>query len=192
MTNTLIQANSTFPNIEVIDQAGNHVSLLSDDELKTENQYSLVLVYRGAHCPKCLDYLNSVDEHRQRLKKLNVDLKAVSADSQDQVQQMIKKGLNVNYPILCSLQLEDMKKLGLYLSEPLNDNETDHIFPEPALFLINPDKSLRMIEVANSPFIRPDVELLIDGIEFSLTKDYPARGTYQYEQGRWFSKTEQP
>ena len=61
------------------------------------------------------------------------------------------------------LGIEEMRKLGLYVSEP-RPNEVDYIFPEPGLFLINPKGRLHIIEISNAPFIRPDINLILRGI----------------------------
>lgn len=52
---------------------------------------------------------------------------------------------------------------GLFVSEPRNPRETDHPFPEPALFLLNPDGELIIIDYSNSPFARPDLRILVEG-----------------------------
>ncbi len=45
--------------------------------------------------------------------------------------------------------------------------ETDHRFPEPALFVVNPQGVLHLVDIANAPFLRPDLD----------RKAYPIRGT---------------
>jgi len=41
--------------------------------------------------------------------------------------------------------------------------EADHPFPEPALFVLNPDGELQIIDYSNSPFARPDLRILVEG-----------------------------
>ena len=41
--------------------------------------------------------------------------------------------------------------------------ETDRPFPEPALFVVNPQGNLHIVEYSNSPFARPDIRILIAG-----------------------------
>jgi len=48
------------------------------------------------------------------------------------------------------------KKLGLYISKPRSDKETDHNFAEPALFVVNEKNDIHIAEIANAPFVRPD------------------------------------
>ena len=48
--------------------------------------------------------------------------------------------------------------------EPRNIRETDQPFPEPALFLLNPDGEVVIIDYSNSPFARPDLRILVEGM----------------------------
>ena len=73
------------------------------------------------------------------------------------------------------------KKLGLYISKPRSDKETDHNFAEPALFVVNEKNDIHIAEIANAPFVRPDLERLVSGLEFIRNPDnnYPIRGTFK-------------
>ena len=55
------------------------------------------------------------------------------------------------------------RRWGLFVSEPRNPRETDQPFPEPALFLLNPDGEVIIIDYSNSPFARPDLRILVEG-----------------------------
>lgn len=59
------------------------------------------------------------------------------------------------------------------------EKETDHPFPEPALFVVRPDGKLQIVNVANAPFVRPDLETLVGGLGFVIANDYPIRGIRQ-------------
>ena len=69
-----------------------------------------------------------------------------------------------------------MRKLGLYISEPRSAQETDHRYPEPALFVVNPDGKLHLIDIANAPFLRPDLDRLVRGLGSLIERDSPIRG----------------
>lgn len=179
MQNTKLSAGQTFPDIELLSPDGSKVNLLAAAHSeKTSYPWTMVVIYRGTHCPICLKYLNAITEFKDRLKSLNIDLIAASADTAKQLDAMKEKGLEVNFPILTELAISDMKTLGLYLSDPMDESETDHVFPEPALFIVNEEGKVVMIDIANAPFIRPDLEQLVSGLEFALEKNYPIRGTH--------------
>jgi len=73
------------------------------------------------------------------------------------------------------------KKLGLYISKPRSGKDTDHNFAEPALFVVNEKNDIHIAEIANAPFVRPDLERLVSGLEFIRNSDnnYPIRGTFK-------------
>ncbi|GAC12836.1 redoxin domain-containing protein [Aliiglaciecola lipolytica] len=175
MQNTKLLAGKTFPTIELTNATGATANLVTDSD-----RWSLIVVYRGYHCPICLKYLNKLEDYTEKLDSLNIDVVAASADTPEQLIKMQEKGLEVSFPVLTGLTLDHMKTLGLYISDPMSDSETDHAFAEPGLFLVNPEGKTVMIEIANAPFIRPDLEQLVSGIEFVFEKDYPIRGTHQY------------
>ncbi|HDY93581.1 MAG TPA: AhpC/TSA family protein, partial [Pseudoalteromonas sp.] len=62
--------------------------------------------------------------------------------------------------------------------EPRSDAETDHPFAEPGIYVLNEKNQLQMVDISNSPFVRPDLEQLLGGIKFSRENDYPIRGTF--------------
>ena len=69
----------------------------------------------------------------------------------------------ITYRIAYGLRLTDMHRWGLYVSNPRNIRETEHPFPEPAMFLINPEGQVQVAEYSNSPFCRPDLRIMIEG-----------------------------
>ncbi len=73
--------------------------------------------------------------------------------------------------------MEQMRALGLYISEPRSPQETDRPFAEPGLFVINPEGKLQIIDISNAPFARPDLATVLMGIKLIQEKSYPIRGT---------------
>ncbi|MCQ8849773.1 peroxiredoxin-like family protein [Alteromonas stellipolaris] len=171
-----LQPDSSFPDVQVTLSTGEAVSLSSKRE---GCDWKMVVVYRGKHCPICTKYLNALEDYKGRLLALGVDLIAVSADSQSQLKEHLED-LSITFPIASGLSEEDMKGLGLYISVPRSEKETDHNFAEPALFIVNQDNTIQISELANAPFVRPDLEQLVSGLEFirDPENDYPIRGTF--------------
>ncbi len=142
--------------------------------------WQMVVVYRGRHCPLCTKFLNSLAGFRQRLLDIGIDVAAVSADSKEQLDEH-RSRLEVNFPLFYGLTLEQMQDLGLYISIPRSEKETDHNFAEPGLFVINTDGKLQVVDISNNPFARPDLEVFVSGLEWirAPENNYPIRGTYQ-------------
>lgn len=144
-----------------------------------EADWRLVVVYRGQHCPLCSKYLNELEKYWDRLCANRIDLIAVSADSEEQVKGHLEK-LQVSFPVAYGLTEAQMKALGLYISLPRSAEETDHNFSEPGLFVVNQEGKLHVVDISNNPFVRPDLERLVSGLEWIKSPDnhYPIRGTF--------------
>lgn len=141
--------------------------------------WQMVVVYRGRHCPLCTKYLNNIAQYRERLTDIGIDVAAVSADSKAQLREH-RSRLEVNFPLFYGLTQEQMEDLGLYISVPRSEKETDHNFAEPGLFVINGDGQIQVVDLSNNPFARPDLEVFVSGLEWIRKPDnnYPIRGTY--------------
>jgi peroxiredoxin len=171
-----LQAGSPFPSITLPCLAGDQRDI---SKAQPEYTWQLVVVYRGKHCPLCTRYLNQVEQHKEKLNQLGVDVIAVTADSESQAQEHSKQ-LNISFPIAYGLSLEQMQSLGLYISQPRSEKETDHLFPEPGLFVINSEGYIHITDISNAPFARPELASLVSGIEFvrNPENNYPIRGTF--------------
>lgn len=174
-----LHAGSPFPDIQVFDLDGQSVTLGKPSAGTAD--WQMIIVYRGYHCPLCTQYLNQLETHKQRLLDNKIELVAVSGDSKEQLNDHMRK-LNVSYPIYYGLQETQMEELGLYISIPRSAQETDHNFAEPGLFVVNEHGNLHVVDLANNPFVRPDLKTLLSGLEWIRNPDnnYPIRGTKQY------------
>lgn len=171
-----LKAGVAFPEITATLQDGTPTTL---GRPAGDADWKMVLVYRGRHCPLCTKYLNRLEGYRDRLAGIGVDLVAVSADSRDQLAAH-RENLTVSFPLAYGLTMDRMQALGLYISHPRSAQETDHDFPEPALFVINEVGDIQVADISNNPFVRPELETLVNGLAFVREKDYPIRGTYDY------------
>lgn len=141
----------------------------------------MVVVYRGKHCPLCTKYLNKLEGYTQQLRDINVDLVAVSADSKAQLEKH-KEKLDVSFPLLYGLTVEQMQQLGVYISHPRSPKETDHPFAEPGLFVVNEEGRVQVVDLSNNPFVRPALDQLVSGLAWirNPENNYPIRGTFAY------------
>lgn len=174
--NNKLEAGQTFPTLTAFNEAGEKSNIECQLE---DNHWRLMIVYRGKHCPLCTRYLNEFESYIARLESIDIYSLAISGDSLDQF-LMHKEKLNYSYPIYHGLSLEQMQSLGLYISHPRSEQETDHPFAEPGLFIINEHGSLQVVDISNNPFVRPDLENLVKGLEWIRQNDYPIRGTLEY------------
>ena len=75
-----------------------------------------------------------------------------------------------------------MKQLGLYISIPRSEKETDHNFAEPGMFIVNQDGNIQVVDISNNPFVRPEIDTLLSGLQWirNPENNYPIRGTLEY------------
>ncbi len=173
-----LAAGSPFPELMVLDDQQHRADIRPP---QGGADWKMLVIYRGRHCPLCTKYLNQLEDFRERLQILGVDLAAVSADSKAQIDQHRTK-LSVNYPIYHGLSLEQMKSLGLYISHPRSEKETDHPFAEPGLFVLNQKGTIQVTDISNNPFVRPHLDSLVSGLDWIRRPEnnYPIRGTLEY------------
>lgn len=173
-----LKAGDRFPKIAVSRLGGGEVVL---GEPQNGRDWQLVVVYRGKHCPICTRYLGEINAVYEQLNDLGIDVVAVSADSLEKAEEhtaLVEPSFTVGY----GLTESQMEQLGLYISEPRSDAETDRPFAEPGLFVINDDGALQVVDISNAPFARPNLDSLAMGLGFirNPENNYPIRGTRQY------------
>lgn len=137
--------------------------------------WRMLIVYRGKHCPLCKNYLGTLNEIQDEFKAADISLYAISADPQEKAETEVAE-CGWKFPVGYGLSPEQMRELGLYISDPRSPQETDRPFSEPGLFVLNPDGNAQIIDISNAPFARPDLKSLLKGLQFVMSKDYPIRG----------------
>jgi len=138
--------------------------------------WQLVVVYRGLHCPICKRYLTKLEGLKPGFEENQAEVVAVSGDPREKAEAEVEE-LGLSFDVAYDLSPEQMRTLGLYVSNPRSPEETDRQFPEPGLFLINPQGQAQVIDVSNAPFSRPDLENLLNGLKTVRERNYPIRGT---------------
>jgi peroxiredoxin len=140
-----------------------------------DHDWQMVVVYRGKHCPICKTYLAELERTAPEFAKAGVGVIAISSDPEDRARSFTEE-IGVSFPIGYGLTVEQMRRLGLYVSEPRSAKETDRPFAEPGVFVINADGLLQILDISNAPFARPDLTGLAKGLKFIRENDYPIRG----------------
>lgn len=138
--------------------------------------FTMINVYRGLHCPLCQQYLTTLKGLYDRFIDKGVEVLNVSMDGEDRARKAHEDWGLGDIPMGYGLTEAQAADWGLYLSEAIKEDEAE-VFAEPGLFLVRPDGTLYLVAVSNSPFARPDLEALLDRIDFIVEEDYPARGT---------------
>jgi len=145
-------------------------------------KFTLVVFYRGLHCPICLKYLLELGRLQPEFEKRGVKTVAISSDGRDRAQAMADKlhapALRMGY----DLSLATARAWGLYISTSRGTTsigiEEPPLFSEPGVFIVRPDGTLYYGAVQTMPFARPHFDELLAALDFALDKNYPARGEY--------------
>lgn len=138
--------------------------------------FTMVVFYRGLHCPRCRSYLSELQERHHEFRRQGVKIVAISGDSADSATKAKKDWGLEDLAVGYSQSVDSMREWGLFVSERIKDSEPDN-FGEPGLFLIAPDGSVYYEAVNSMPWGRPKLEEVRNGIDFVRKHDYPPRGT---------------
>lgn len=145
-------------------------------------RFTLVVFYRGLHCPVCVKYLSELERLVPDFARRGVKSIAVSSDDRERASGMAGKVRAKELRIGFGLSLQTAREWGLYISESrgkssIGIDEPAH-FSEPGVFLVRPDGTLYYGSVQTMPFARPNFSDLVGAIDFTIANNYPARGEY--------------
>ena len=142
--------------------------------------FTLVVFYRGFHCPLCRIQLKELEANLPEFGKRGVSVVALSSDSQERAEKAKAEWQLPNLRIGYGLDLKLARSWGLYVSAGRGLTsigvEEPAMFSEPGFFLIRPDGTIYFASVQSMPFARPHVVDLLGAIDFVVAKSYPARG----------------
>jgi len=168
----IIQPADKFPEI-TFNLISGSTRKLSDDIGK----WIMLIVYRGDHCPRCKQYMQRLHELQDGYAERGVDILITSMDPENIVKRTITEN-DWTLPIAHSLSAADAQTLSLYLTPHTADSELEGVYAEPGLFLINPEGEIQVIATSNSPSVRPDLAVVLDGIIGTQERNLPIRGTH--------------
>lgn len=165
-----LAAGSAFPDLTVARHGGGEIAP------STMQGWRLVVIYRGKHCPLCKIYLKTLDGILAEFEAASVSVVALSGDPEEKAAADVAEH-GWRFPVGYGMSVPQMRELGLYVSAPRGPQETDRPFPEPGLFLVNPEGMVQIVDISNAPFARPDLAGVLRGAKLIQERDYPIRGT---------------
>ena len=142
---------------------------------RTPRTFTMIVFYRGYHCPLCKTYLGELEGMIEGLESRGIDAIAVSGDDRERATATASEWGLDRTTVGHGLGVETMRDWGLYLSRRIRDSEPE-IFAEPGLFLVRPDGTLHYAAIISAPFARPRLDDVVKAIDFIVSKDYPPRG----------------
>jgi peroxiredoxin len=120
-----LQAGATMPRLTLPKVGGGDIALGG------EGRWQMVVVYRGKHCPLCRRYLKTLDDLLEDFRSIGTEVVAVSGDPKDKAEaEVTEEGWR--FPVAYNLSPDQMRTLGLYISEPRSPRKPTGCFPSPA------------------------------------------------------------
>lgn len=153
-------------------------------QLATDNpeRFSLLVFYRGLHCPICHKYLLELGRLLPEFTQRGVSVLALSSDTEERARAMADKLRAPDLRMGYGLPLKTAREWGLCISTSRGTTsigiEEPALFAEPGVFIVRPDGTLYYGAVQTMPFARPHFDELLGALDFAIGKKYPARGEY--------------
>lgn len=155
------------------------IKLLNGENWSLKDQhpdfFTMVVFYRGLHCPLCKKYLEKLNEIVDDLSAKGVEVIAVSMDSEVRARKSNMDWAIDKVRLGYGMDADTAAAWGLYLSEAISASETP-LFSEPGLFLIKPDNEVYYANISSNPWGRPFLVSFVQLMDFLKNSGYPARG----------------
>lgn len=149
-------------------------------DLQAASGWTLLVVYRGLHCPVCLGELKALTASLPRFDALGAAVVAASTDDEARARLTRQKAEAEALTIAHSLSLTAASQdWGLWISSAREGSEEPALFAEPGHFLIAPDHTLWAAWIQSTPFSRPAPEDMLTALRFAAEEGYPPRGSYE-------------
>ena len=146
----------------------------------TPQRFSLIVFYRGLHCPICKTYIAELDKLIPELTTRGVETLALSCDTEERARQAQSSWGLSQLTVGHSLTIGTARAWGLYVSTGRGMTsagvEEPALFSEPGIFLVRPDHTLYWASVQSMPFARPHLRDVVGALDVVIAKDYPPRG----------------
>jgi peroxiredoxin len=142
--------------------------------------FTMVVFYRGLHCPQCRKQLTDLETKLPEFEKRGVSVVAISCDNKERGEKTGAEWHLPNLRIGYDLSPRTARQFGLWLSTSRGKTsagiDETSLFNEPGIFLIRPNRELYWVSAQTMPFARPQFSDMLTAIDFIIEKNYPARG----------------
>lgn len=168
----MVRPQAPTPALAVPLVGGGHWSLTDQHP----DRFTMVVFYRGHHCPVCRGYLKQLDGLLDKLAEVGVtSVVAVSGDDEQRATRSAEEWGIGRLPLGYGQSVGSMREWGLFVSKGIEEGEPAE-FGEPGLFLVRADGTLYAAVLNSMPFGRPHLDEIVGAIRWVNDNDYPARG----------------
>lgn len=106
---------------------------------ETPENFTMIVVYRGHHCPVCKKYLTQLAGLREQYEAAGFGVVAVSMNGQTLAEQTHGEWELGSLRVAYGLTVDMARDWGLWVSKAFKPGEQD-IFAEPGLFWVRPGR----------------------------------------------------
>lgn len=147
---------------------------------QTPRCFSMIVFYRGYHCPVCTTYMRELERLIPEFDKRGIAVVAVSSDTRERAKMARDKWGLPSIPIGHDLPIATARRWGLYISAGRGKSSSGvdepAVFSEPGRFVMRPDQTPYWASYTTMPFARPYFNEILQAFDFVERSDYPARG----------------
>lgn len=141
-----------------------------------DGRFTLVLFFRGLHCPACRKQLGEIDRRLGDLQEAGIGrVVAVSMETEERSTKLVSDWHLDQLTVAHDLSEDAARAWGLHISHGIKEGEPA-VFNEPGMFVLDADGTLFWSSVISMPFGRPAIDDVIAGLQFAQKNNYPARG----------------
>jgi alkyl hydroperoxide reductase subunit AhpC len=137
--------------------------------------FSLLVFYRGLHCPICRRYITELQEKLPQFEELGVKPVSISSDTRERAEQSAAEWGLKRLPVAWGLSIAQARDWDLYISSQVRPTDPP-LFNEPGFVLARPDMTLQYIAVSNSPWGRPPIAEMLTAVDAFIKNNVPPRG----------------
>jgi peroxiredoxin len=167
----MIKPRMALPVLDLPLVGGGHFDLNAERPA----EFTMIVVYRGLHCPVCKTYLREFNGRIDEFNATGVSSLAVSSDGAERAQAAKSEWGLDKLRVAYGMPIESGREWGLYVSRGITAKEPAE-FLEPGLFLVRPDQTLYAASVQTMPFARPHFSDVLSAVQYITKNNYPARG----------------
>lgn len=166
-----IKPKQHVPELTLPTVAGDSFDLRASDP----EHFSMLVFYRGLHCPVCRKYLGELESKLPQFEALGVKAVAITTETRERAQRTVSEWGLAKLPVAYGLPIDEARKWGLYVSHAIREGEPA-VFSEPGLFLVRPDLTLQYAAINSGSRGRPGFDDMLGAIQFMVEKNAPPRG----------------
>ena len=144
--------------------------------LSGPSTFDLIAIYRGSFCPYCRGFIKQLNVRTLAFRARGIEPIAISMDDEQHARRAVREWGLETLTIGYGFSLRAAREWGVFVTSRIQEG-VEVTFCEPALYLVTPQKTLYAVIIQSLPCGRPDLDNLLDGLDYLQKQGYPVRGS---------------